>query len=88
MKDVDVCPQCGCEMTQGFDGGNDLLYESCDHVHPLLSRAALAAWWTEHDKRCPGPGKCTERPPERVCSVEFSPPRWLAAAMAERRSAP
>lgn len=76
------CPTCGCEMRQGFDGGNDRLFEFCDHVHPVLAGDALTAWWAEHDKRCPGPGKCTERPPARICNVEFSPPRWLAEALA------
>ncbi len=76
------CPTCGAEMTQAFDGGNDRLFEYCERVRPVLQGEALAAWWAEHDKRCPGPGKCDESAPVLICEVEFSPPRWLAEALA------
>jgi hypothetical protein len=71
-------------MIEAFDGGRNRLYEFCNRVTPLLEGQALREWWAEHDKRCPGPGKCHEGPPVRVCDVEFSPPRWLVAALKAR----
>ena len=88
LSAVSMCPTCGCPMTESFDGGNDRLYEYCGHEHQLLRGDALAIWWTEHDKRCPGPGKCDERPPSVVCNVEFSPPRWLVSGLSATESVP
>lgn len=75
------CPSCGGDMIEGFDGGNDRLYEFCERERDILRGPALQAWWAEHDKRCPGPGKCRESAPAWRCDVEFSPPRWLATAL-------
>ncbi len=77
-----LCPTCGEPTEQGFDGGNDLLYEFCIRVRQLLSGEALKTWWADHDRRCPGPGKCKEGPPVAACDFYAAPPRWLAEALA------
>ena len=75
------CPSCGGDMTEGFDGGSDRLFEFCERERQVLRGPQLRAWWEEHDKRCPGLSKCREGAPVWRCDVEISPPKWASLAM-------